>query len=217
MQFAPKEPVPVFPLPGLVLFPHALVPVHVFELRYRTMVREALSGERLVALALLKPGFEDEYHGSPEFHRVGCLARFEEVTWLPNDSYDLRLLGIARVRFERVVREYPYRACRVRLLPQAPYDEEDPLVQLEKRALLDTCRRAAAPGAEATLPGEELTYEALVNAVCMTLPAAPAHKLAWLENDSVLERGRMVRETLERDLRRGARPRPVRPPGGEHN
>jgi Lon protease-like protein len=203
MQFAPKRAVPVFPLPGLVLFPHALVPLHVFELRYRTLVREALSGERLIALALLRPGWERDYHGSPEFHSIGCLARFEEVEWLPNDCYDLRVLGLARVRFERVEREFPYRACRVSLLPEAPLGDDDPLVQIEKRALLDACARLAATLGRA---GEieiahATTYEGLVNHACTVLPMDPLDKLALLENDSVIERGRLVREWVERRLR----------------
>ena len=60
MKVTPKHPVPVFPLPDLVLFPHVILPLHVFELRYRTMVRDALSGERVIALALLKPGWEGD-------------------------------------------------------------------------------------------------------------------------------------------------------------
>jgi hypothetical protein len=87
------HPVPVFPLPGIVLFPGTTLPLHVFELRYRTMVRDALSGGRQLAMAVLKPGWELDYYGSPEFHDLGCLVRFDEVEWLPNDCYDLRVTG----------------------------------------------------------------------------------------------------------------------------
>ena len=216
MQFAPKRAVPVFPLPGLVLFPHALVALHVFELRYRTLVREALSGERLIALALLKSGWERDYHGSPEFHPIGCLARFEEVEWLPNDCYDLRVLGMARVRFERVEREFPYRSCRVSLVPEAPHGDDDPLVQVEKRALLDACARLAEPPRPTDLEGvAEATYERLVNHACTVLPMEPLDKLALLENDSVIERGRRVREWVERRLR-GTPKRGTPGPGDLH-
>jgi peroxiredoxin Q/BCP len=68
MDQAPRRPVPVFPLPGVVLFPGAEMRLHVFELRYRTMVRDALSGERLIALATLSPGWERDYEASPAFH-----------------------------------------------------------------------------------------------------------------------------------------------------
>ena len=112
-----SRPVPVFPLPDVVLFPHARLPLHVFELRYRTLVRDALSGPRTLAIATLRPGWEGDYHGSPAFHDLGCLARFEQVEWLPNDCYDLKLVGVERVRFQRVAREFPYRACVVEPLP----------------------------------------------------------------------------------------------------
>src|SRR5262245_53587958 len=52
--------IPLFPLPNLVLFPHILQPLHIFEPRYRKMVADALTSERLLALALLKPGWERE-------------------------------------------------------------------------------------------------------------------------------------------------------------
>ena len=227
MHAAPRHPVPVFPLPELVLFPRATVPLHVFELRYRTMVRDALSRERLIALALLKPGYEADYHGSPEFHTLGCLARFDEVEWLPDDRYNLRVVGIARARFERIVCEFPYRSARVALLPQAPYPEDDPLVRIEQRALLDLHRRMremaeAAAGEEAArmFPdfGEEDPYERVVNAACMLCGAPAEERLALLAEDSVIERGRHVRTILEQRLR--ARPTPRasgESGGGEHN
>ncbi|HTO90845.1 MAG TPA: LON peptidase substrate-binding domain-containing protein [Candidatus Sulfotelmatobacter sp.] len=213
MEQGPRQPVPVFPLPGLVLFPHVAVPLHIFELRYRTMVRDALSAERMIALALLKPGWEQDYAGSPEFHPLACLARIENVEWLPNDCYDLLVRGVSRVRLARITREYPYRAASVELRPQHPYPEDDPLVRIERKALLDACQRlAAARGAEP--PGNELAYEALVNAVCAGSPMSPAEKLALLELDSVIERGRQAREWLERRMRAGGE----RAPGsGEHN
>jgi Lon protease-like protein len=216
VDFAPKQPVPVFPLPRLVLFPHTVMPLHVFELRYRTMVREALSGERLIALAQLEPGYEKDYYGSPPFHALGCLARFEEVEWLPNDSYDLKVLGLSRVRFGRVVREFPYRAAEVALVPEAPYDDADPLVEMERSALRESCARwlaalaaqrgtTAAPG-----PGEHMRYEVLVNGACMLLGAELTDPLQLLAMDSVIERGRAVRLLMDRHLSEG-----LPPPAGE--
>jgi len=213
VEQGPRQPVPVFPLPGLVLFPHVAVPLHIFELRYRTMVRDALSGERFIALALLRPGWDQDYAGSPEFFSVGCLARIDSVEWLPNDCYDLTARGVCRVRFGRVVREYPYRAAHCDLIPQHPYPEDDPLVRIEREALLGACRRLAS-GAGVEAPDEGMAYEALVNAVCAGAPIAPEEKLALLEMDSVIERGRRVREWLELRMRPGGEPSTG---AGEHN
>jgi uncharacterized protein len=224
LQATFKHPVPVFPLPDLVLFPHAILPLHVFELRYRTLVRDALSRDRVILMALLKPGHELDYHGSPEFHTLGCLAEFEEVEWLPNDRYDLRLRGTSRARTTGVVNEFPYRSVRVEPLPEHPFDEDDPIVQIEKRALLDgygrwTRRLVTAAGERsAELPplpqlSEEHPYAGVVNTVCMLSGASARQRLELLSEDSVIERGRRVRELLEGRLRR----RHPAPPSGESN
>jgi hypothetical protein len=216
LKIAPAQPVPVFPLPNVVLFPHAVVPLHIFELRYRTMVRDALSGERVIAMALLRPGWERDYHANPEFHPLGCLARFEEVEWLPDDCYDLTLLGLARVRLGAPAREYPYRTVRVELLPEEPYTEEDPLVASERHALQELYRRLVGPGMAVppgpAVAGGELPFAALVNGVCMTAPLEAQEKLDLLALDSVIERGHRVRELAAWRLR-------TTPRGGEgeHN
>jgi Lon protease-like protein len=202
MDLAPRQPVPVFPLPGVVLFPHAELGLHVFELRYRTLVRDALSGERLIALATLEPGWEQDYHGSPAFHPLGCVARFEEVVWLPNDRYDLRVRGAARVRFGRVAREFPYRACQVELEPEAPYTETDPLVEMARQGLLEERTRLAPLGSEVWLAPPALAGSeplAAVTSVLATTLRLPAEvKLALLAEDDVPERARRLHERMRR-------------------
>lgn len=218
MPFEPKHPVPVFPLPGVVLFPGVDLPLRVFEVRYLALVREALAGERVIAMALLLPGWERDYHGSPEFHPLGCLARIEEAAWLPDDRYDVHLQGLSRVRLGRTVREFPYRSVRTQVLIQEPFTEDDTLVQLERRALIEAGRRCAetalAAGAEPVPVDEHLPFEPLVNNLCMGLAVDPGEKLALLAMDSVLERSRRARELMETHaLRAGRRG----PPGGERN
>jgi Lon protease-like protein len=212
----PKQPVPVFPLPVAALFPHARVPLHVFELRYRTMVREALSAERLIAMAALRPGWERDYYGSPPFHDIGCLGRIDEVEWLPDDCYNVVLLGLARVHFDRLVREFPYRAARVTVLPEAPYSEDDPLIQVERQALLEAHQRLERAVGTEPASLERLRaarFDELVNGLCAAAPAEAADRLAWLELDSVVERAARLRGWIEARLRHLAGP----PAGGERN
>jgi Lon protease-like protein len=178
----------------------------VFELRYRAMVRDALDGERLIAMALLKPGWEIDYHGSPEFFPIGCLARVEAVEWLPNDCYDLKLAGLSRVRFTATTREYPYRSARVALLPQEPLPEDDPLVDLEWEALSEAFLRFARDVGSPTTVRDDMPLEPLVNHVCLSLGLEPADKQRLFELDSVLERSRHVREWMARAAARGPRP-----------
>jgi Lon protease-like protein len=215
METEPRQPVPVFPLPNVVLFPHAVVPLHVYELRYRILVRDALAGERLIALALLRPGWEAEYHGSPAFHDLGCLARFEAVEWLPDGCYELKLLGLSRVRLGAPVREHPYRAVRVELLPEAPYSEDDPVVRSEQRALRDLYRRLVGRPegpVGGSGPGAGLSFVSLVNGVCMAAPLDAGERLGLLALDSVVERGHRACELIAHRLHPGGPSAP-----GEHN
>ncbi len=75
--------VPVFPLPDLVFFPHASLPLHIFEPRYRQMTEDVLGGDRLIAMALLKPGWERGFDGSPEIFPMACAGIIEEEARLP--------------------------------------------------------------------------------------------------------------------------------------
>ena len=64
--------IPIFPLPNAVLFPNVFMPLHIFEPRYRAMVSDALAGDRIIGMVLLKPGFEADYEGRPPVYPIGC-------------------------------------------------------------------------------------------------------------------------------------------------
>lgn len=215
MLFEPKYPVPVFPLPQLALFPRTTVALHVFELRYRAMVRDAVRADRVIAMALLQPGWERDYHGSPAFFPLGCLGRIEHVEWQPNDCYDLRLAGLARVHIDQVVREHPYRLARVHAIDQEPLPDGDPLVELERRALFDAFTRVANAFGSPHALGADTPLEALVNHVCMSLTVDPSEKLELLGLDSLLERSQRVRQKMDESLK--ASPAAGEGEGGQQN
>jgi len=195
----------------VVLFPGAEIHLNVFELRYRTMVRDALSGERVIALALPRPGWERDGRGATEHHDLGCLARIDAVTWLPDDCYDLVLLGLARVRLGRVMRQFPYRACPVEALADAPYTESDPVTQLARQELLEERVRLGPLGLEAWLAPPRFADDAPLSIVVAELATAvrlpAAEKLAWLAHDDVIDRARRLHEALKR-VGRSAPPGP---------
>src|SRR6516162_10197371 len=104
----------LFPLPGLVFFPHAVQPLHIFEPRYRQMAADALAGDRLIALVLLQPGWEEHYDDTPAVHAVACLGRVAVEQLLPDGRYNLVLRGLARVRIvEELTTDKRYRMARV--------------------------------------------------------------------------------------------------------
>ena len=91
----------LFPLPNLVLFPHVMQPLHIFEPRYRRLLEDALAGDRLITMALLAPGWERDYEGRPPLYPTACLARITTHHQLEDGTYNLLLLGLQRVRLVR--------------------------------------------------------------------------------------------------------------------
>src|SRR6185503_3983944 len=121
------------PLPNCVLFPGMFLPLHIFEPRYRAMTADALEGERLIAMALLKPGWQETYEGAPAIHEIVCVGKIIEDARLDDGRYNLVLLGLSRARVLEEVGQGPYRTARVEVLAdQAP----DPKRTERKRRIL---------------------------------------------------------------------------------
>jgi uncharacterized protein len=124
----------LFPLPNLVLFPHVIHPLHIFERRYVELFHDAVDTDRLIAMSLLEPGWEKDYDGRPPVAPVACLGRI--VTWQAQagSRFNLLLLGLRRVR---IVSELPpdrsFREAQVQVLcddyPQASCDVRPALQQ----------------------------------------------------------------------------------------
>ena len=88
----------LFPLPNVVLYPHVMQPLHIFEERYREMLEDALAGDGLIAMALLEPGWETDYDSRPPVARYACLGKVVAHHRLPDGRYNVLLLGVQRVR-----------------------------------------------------------------------------------------------------------------------
>jgi len=132
----------LFPLPNLVLFPHVIQPLHVFERRYVEMFLDAVEDDRLIAMSLLEPGWESDYDGRPPLAPVACLGRV--ITWQAQGSsrYNLLLLGMQRVK---IVRELPpdrsFREAEVELLADCYPPETETLRLALHTKLLETFQR----------------------------------------------------------------------------
>src|SRR3990170_3664199 len=84
----------LFPLPNLVLYPHVMQPLHVFEGRYREMLEDAIAGDRLIAMALLEPGWEPDYESRPAIAPFACLGKVITHHRLSDCRYNLLLMGV---------------------------------------------------------------------------------------------------------------------------
>ena len=107
--------VPLFPLPNVVLFPRAVLPLHIFEERYKAMTADALAGDRLIAMALLKPGWEKHYYCCPAIEPVVCVGRILSHERLADGKYNFLLQGVTRARVRRELPrdDTPYRVAEL--------------------------------------------------------------------------------------------------------
>jgi Lon protease-like protein len=112
---------PLFPLPDCVLFPGAVLPLHIFEDRYRSMIRAIASGQeprRNVAIALLQDGYEELYQSDrAPIHEVVCIGRMIQCEPLPDGRYNIMLLGTTRARIMQEHKDRPYRRAELRAIP----------------------------------------------------------------------------------------------------
>ncbi len=138
----------VFPLPSVVLLPGTAVPLHIFEPRYRALVRDALAGDKVLALAQLSPGWEGSYQGRPALKPLCCAGVIAWHEELPDGRFNLLLEGACRFRVEQELPpDRPYREVRGTPLPDAEYN--GPEVEELRRAVLELTGRIPAPADEA--------------------------------------------------------------------
>ena len=117
--------VPLFPLPNIVLFPRAVLPLHIFEDRYLAMTADALAGDRRIAMALLKPGWEKSYYGRAAIEPVVCVGKILSHEKLPDGKYNFLLEGRLRARIVREHGELPYRVAELEAIDLTDVQEID--------------------------------------------------------------------------------------------
>jgi len=212
---------PLFPLPGAALLPHVSQPLHIFEERYRVMTADALAGSRLIAMAILKPGWEPLYErkDAPIYPCV-CLGRIVLDQRLPDGRYMLVLRGVARARLtSELATDLPYRIGRLELLadhypPQPSIDRDHRCREL--RDLFGRLHPQLAGNPSVTVLLEEmLSLGALcdVLASCLRLDTETAVEV--LREANVELRSELVLMQLKSRLRNdrdGANQRPFPPP-----
>src|ERR1044072_3655246 len=103
---------PVMPLPGAVLFPHALLPLYIFEPRYRDMLKHALQRHRMFCVALIKPSCP-EWHAPEDFFHVAPVGLIRACVGRGDGTSNLILQGLRRVRFSAFEQTSPFPIARI--------------------------------------------------------------------------------------------------------
>lgn len=187
----------LFPLPGLVFFPHSVQPLHIFEPRYRQMTADALAGDRLVSLVMLNDvNWDENYDGKPAIARVACLGKVIAEQMLPDGRYNLLLRGLCRVRIiEELSSDKLYRLARVEILKDEVPEDVAELMRLRNllsEKMIPRFRDEQVRNQVRDLFKGELPLGHLCDVLSFALPMPQRLKQDLLETTSVVTRALML-------------------------
>ena len=183
---------PLFPLPNVVLVPHALLPLHIFEERYREMARDVLAGARFLAISLILPG-EDPAQERAGVQRIAGVGEVVMAHELPDGRFNLVLRGRARVRIdEELASDRPYRLVSATEIPDLPITNPSEIADADQtlRALIGRLAEAIEEGGDLlrqVVAAHESPAE-LVDGVASALIVDPVLRQRLLEMRDVGQR-----------------------------
>ena len=190
---------PIFPLPNVVLFPQVFLPLHIFEPRYRAMVTDAMSGDRLIGMALLRPGWESDYDGRPPVYPIGCAGVITHHDRLPDGRYNIVLRGLEKFRITGEDTDRPYRVAQIESLEERLGNGEREVIGTARRRLEEMLiPKPSGRGAQA-IPST-MSDEDFVNTLAQYMELEPLEKQALLEREGPLARCHSLIELLEMKL-----------------
>lgn len=206
---------PLFPLPNVAFFPQVLLPLHIFEPRYRQMTADALEGDRYIALARLRPGWEELPDTDPPIYEHVCLGRIVAEEKLDDGRYHLILQGVARARVLSEERgDVPYRVGRLELRPDRV--PPVPVVDRENRrreileAFRDLHPRVELDGLLHEALDAAVSLGLVCDIVASGLRLSPEHSQEILAEEDVDLRSDLVLARLRQLRRRAQEPAPLK-------
>ena len=188
--------VPLFPLAGAILFPRSQLPLHIFEPRYREMIRDAIEGPGRIAM--VQPHRIDDDNQAP-LYGVGCVGDLVGVEELEDGRFNIVLLGANRFRLVRETdSDSAYRCAEVDV---EAFDDGEPIaLSLTHRAEVEqeAQRLGDALGLAVDWAGvSRLDDEMLVNAIAQVAPFDVGAKQALLEQATLVERADLLVQLMQ--------------------
>jgi uncharacterized protein len=193
----------MFPLPNLIMFPHVMQALHIFEPRYRALFEEAIEDDRLLALGSLAAGCEGDDQGRPPLRPTACLCRIATHQRNEDGSYNVLVLGVRRLR---LLRELPpkklFRVMESEILEDfEPADAPPNAAAALQQRLLAAFKQAMPriPNAYEQLDqllGNQITLGMLADIVAYTIDLDIEIKLKLLAECDVFRRTLMLLEAV---------------------
>ena len=191
----------LFPLPNLVMFPHVVQALHIFEPRYCELLSDAIETDNLITLSILEPGWESNYQYQPRISKVVCIGRIISHTPLGDGRHNILLAGLHRARIvEELDVDTSFRQARVEVLPEVPFDDD---VQ-EEAARLELLRlfrivlpaELSASSAFTELLSQNLSLSLLTDIVAYAVNLSTTVKYSLLAETRVERRYEILMDEL---------------------
>ncbi|MEC7696286.1 MAG: LON peptidase substrate-binding domain-containing protein [Planctomycetota bacterium] len=211
----------LFPIPGLVMFPHVMQPLHVFEHRYRALLADTLDDDQLIALPVLS-SCEQEITSLPPLEPVACLTKVVSHQKLADGCSNLLVIGVARIRLCAELPAWePYRRAEVVVLEeQEPTGSETQRQKLRDLLLAAFKKHLASELQDLScldgLLDRDLSLAVLTDLIAHTLPLDMELKVQLLAETDVEHRAAILQQRLCEPMLRSTRsltPAGVFPPG----
>ena len=195
----------LFPLPNVVLFPGVVQALHIFEPRYKMMVEEAIAGDQLIAMAMVKPTQLSTAGDRPALFDTICIGRIMTHTQLDDGRYNLLLAGVRRARIlEEVNFELDFRKARVELLADSDSEESEERLQNMRQQVVDQFLEMLPSQSHLDRASLDSLLESdvgtgqLVDLICYSCGAQPTELQQALEIDSVVQRAQFILKVMRR-------------------
>lgn len=189
----------LFPLPETVLYPGVVQPLHIFESRYREMMEDALDDNRLITMATLAPGFDDqEYYGRPPLERPVCVGKIAMHEEAADGTHDFLLAGISRaIILEELPPLRSFREANVAIIDERNDVDEHEATEIRDELLQQLMLRTDEVRVIGdSLQDEEIPLARLLDALAFALPLSREEKLELAGEASVRERLKQITAAL---------------------
>lgn len=189
--------IPIFPLPNVVFFPRMPLPLHIFEPRYRAMVRDAVRGSRLIGMVLLRGEGAEDQAGTPGVFGVGTVGELVRTDELPDGRFNIVLRGLREFTIHRELARAPYREAVVSWRDTPRDALPAPMRSGIGALVLRYLRHTGRADAETALAESGVDDETFVNFLAQHLDLHEVERQALLEAETLVARGRRLHDVLE--------------------
>lgn len=192
----------VFPLPNLVMFPHVMQAIHIFEPRYRAMLEEAVEDDRLIAMGVHAPGWQKDEEGRPPLRPTACLCRVATHQRTPEGTYNVLMLGVRRIRLgSETPPTRPFRVFEAEILEEHEPEAPEGAAATLQQKLLAAFKQAMPKMPTAydqldQLLGSQITLGMLADIVAYTIDLDLEWKMRLLAECDVFRRTQLLLEAI---------------------